>query len=203
MVKEHLCRSSSEFRFWIQRRLLISSGTSGDSVSYLLVARFHFSKPSILALLVSADILIYSVAYVYFTLGSFRASKSIHSQLLESIFGTTFRFVSFQIRFYAYPWLFRWLDVTPMSRIIARCTGDMDSVDDSLSEGFWDLMGEFRCRLEVLVLMEFLLDTTLGLLTRFLAVILFTPLFFAPGLLIGIIGAWCGKIYMVRYGHTQ
>jgi ABC-type multidrug transport system fused ATPase/permease subunit len=38
---------------------------------------------------------------------------------------------------------FRWLDVTPTSRIIARCTADTDAVDDSLSEGFFDLMGEY------------------------------------------------------------
>ncbi|KAJ7720271.1 hypothetical protein DFH07DRAFT_760895 [Mycena maculata] len=115
------------------------------------------------SLLVLVETLVTCTAYVYFSLGSFRASQSIHAQLLQSIFGTTFR----------------WLDVTPISRIIARCTGDMDTVDDPLSEGFWDLMAN-----------------TFAMLTRFLAVILFTPLFFFPGLLVGFVGAWCGKIYM-------
>ncbi|KAJ7449230.1 hypothetical protein FB451DRAFT_754458 [Mycena latifolia] len=114
-------------------------------------------------LIVLADVIVYCVSYAYFTLGSFRASKTIHKQLMDSVFGSTFR----------------WLDVTPTSRIIARCTGDTNAVDDSLAEGFWDLF-----------------DSSLSMLTRFIAVVIFTPLFFIPAALVGVIGVWCGKVYM-------
>lgn len=115
------------------------------------------------ALVVLADSIMYCVAYVYFTLGSFRASTVIHAKLIRSVFGTTFR----------------WLDVTPTSRIIARCTGDTDAVDDSLAEGFWDLV-----------------DTTFGMVTELFIVIFITPVFFLPGALVGLLGVWCGRIYM-------
>ncbi|KAJ7035141.1 P-loop containing nucleoside triphosphate hydrolase protein [Mycena alexandri] len=114
-------------------------------------------------LLVLADVVMYCTAYIYFTLGSFNASKSIHKQLVDSIMSTTFR----------------WLDITPTSRIITRCTGDTDAVDDSLSEGLWDLVGR-----------------TLYILTQFLAVVIFTPVFFIPGILVGVMGVVCGRIYM-------
>ncbi|KAJ6461033.1 multidrug resistance-associated ABC transporter [Mycena sanguinolenta] len=104
-----------------------------------------------------------SSAYLYFTLGSFNASKTIHTQLFNSVVGTTFR----------------WLDVTPTSRIIARFTADIDAIDDSLSEGFWDLT-----------------QTTFALLTRLLAIVVFAPLFFVPGMFVGTMGVWCGRIYM-------
>ncbi|KAF7368865.1 ATP-binding cassette transporter [Mycena venus] len=115
------------------------------------------------SLIVLVNMIVTCVAYVYFTLGSFNASKAIHMQLLRSVVGATFR----------------WLDLTPTSRIIARFTADIDAVDDSLSEGFLDLLGSI-----------------LSLLIRLFAIVIFAPLFFLPGALVGIIGAWCGRIYM-------
>ncbi|KAJ7864236.1 hypothetical protein B0H14DRAFT_2736510 [Mycena olivaceomarginata] len=115
------------------------------------------------SILVIFGVFIYTVGYVYFTLGSFKASKVIHSTLLESVFGTTFR----------------WLDVTPTSRIIARCTADINDVDDSLSEAVWNF-----------------LNITLTMGVNFSAVIFFTPLFILPGSLVTILGIWCGRIYL-------
>ncbi|KAJ6460983.1 P-loop containing nucleoside triphosphate hydrolase protein [Mycena sanguinolenta] len=115
------------------------------------------------SLLVLVTMVVHCSAYLYFTLGSFNASKTIHTQLFNSVVGTTFR----------------WLDVTPTSRIIARFTADIDTIDDSLSEGFWDLT-----------------QTTFVLLTRLLAIVVFTPLFFVPGVFVGTMGVWCGRIYM-------
>ncbi|KAJ7198849.1 P-loop containing nucleoside triphosphate hydrolase protein, partial [Mycena pura] len=103
------------------------------------------------------------LAYVYYALGSFNASKHIHTLLIESVFGTTFH----------------WLDVTPTSRIIARFTGDTDNIDDTLSEGFWNLI-----------------SASINMLTRLSAVILFIPLFFIPGALVGILGSLCGRVYL-------
>ncbi|KAF8218227.1 hypothetical protein K438DRAFT_1925383 [Mycena galopus ATCC 62051] len=115
------------------------------------------------SLLVLGNIIVECSAYLYFTLGSFNASKVIHAQLFDSVVGTTFR----------------WLDVTPTSRIIARFTADIGAVDDELSEGFLDLMG-----------------SALSLLTRLFAIVLFSPLFFVPGAFVAVLGVWCGRIYM-------
>ncbi|KAJ7495858.1 hypothetical protein B0H11DRAFT_2000914 [Mycena galericulata] len=107
--------------------------------------------------------LMFSFAFVFFTLGSYRASRTIHKQLVETILGTTFR----------------WLDITPVSRIIARCTVDISAVDGSIAEG-----------------LRAVLDLTFAVVFKFLAVVVFTPVFFFVGLLVGLIGGWCGQIYM-------
>ncbi|KAF7324829.1 ATP-binding cassette transporter [Mycena kentingensis (nom. inval.)] len=103
------------------------------------------------------------VAYAYYSLGSFYASKTIHTLLMDSVFGSTFR----------------WLDVTPSSRIVQRFTGDIGAVDDDLAEAFWNLIGN-----------------TLYLITSLFAVVLFTPLFTIPGIAIGLVGIYLGRIYM-------
>nr|GAT43358.1 ATP-binding cassette transporter [Mycena chlorophos] len=106
---------------------------------------------------------IQSIAYTYFSIGSYNASKVIHTKLLNNVFGTTFR----------------WLDSTPTSRIIARFTGDINTIDDNLSERLWDL-----------------LHSTVGLVTQLLAVVLFTPIFLIPGVLVALLGIWFGRIYL-------
>ncbi|KAJ6504343.1 hypothetical protein C8R47DRAFT_1316459 [Mycena vitilis] len=115
------------------------------------------------SLLILSNMLIYTIGYVYFTLGSYNASRVIHMEFLHSVLGATFR----------------WLDITPTSRIISRFTADTDAVDDSLSESFWDII-----------------ENSVQLLTRFLAVVIFAPLFFIPGVIVGLLGGWCGQIYM-------
>ncbi|KAJ6587825.1 P-loop containing nucleoside triphosphate hydrolase protein [Mycena sp. CBHHK59/15] len=73
----------------------------------------------------------------------------------------------------------RWLDVTPASRIIARVTNDVRAVDDSLPNQFWPLS-----------------SIVIAMLVRFGAVVIYTPIFFFPGVLIGAIGGWIGQIYI-------
>ncbi|KAJ6585299.1 P-loop containing nucleoside triphosphate hydrolase protein, partial [Mycena capillaripes] len=73
----------------------------------------------------------------------------------------------------------RWLDVTPTSRIIARVTNDVRAVDDSLANQFWPLT--------VLIV---------SMMVKFTAVIIYTPIFFFPGALVGAVGAWIGQIYI-------
>ncbi|KAJ7776222.1 P-loop containing nucleoside triphosphate hydrolase protein [Mycena metata] len=114
-------------------------------------------------LLILIEVVMYCTAHIYFTLGSFNASKSIHKQLVDSIMSATFR----------------WLDITPTSRIITRCTEDTDAVDDALSDGLWELV-----------------DTSLGMLTAFVAVVIYSPAFVIPGILVGVIGVACGRIYL-------
>jgi hypothetical protein len=83
--------------------------------SYLLVYAFF---------LIAAGI-IYSLAYLIYVYGSMRASRIIHKVLIESVLGTTLRYVPRQMLDQG-PYVFdRWLDKTPTSRVIARCTQDI------------------------------------------------------------------------------
>ncbi|KAJ6556823.1 hypothetical protein DFH09DRAFT_1248351 [Mycena vulgaris] len=66
----------------------------------------------------------------------------------------------------------RWLDVTPTSRIIARVTNDIRDVDDSLAVRLTYIQVKFG------------------------AVVIYTPIFFLPGVLVGALGAWLGQIYI-------
>ncbi|KAJ7754435.1 multidrug resistance-associated ABC transporter [Mycena metata] len=113
--------------------------------------------------LLFAGLVVYSVLYIYYTFGSFRASRTIHRQLVESVIAATLR----------------WLDLTPTSRIIARSTVDISAVDNWIPG-----------------LLQAVLEKTIGMLTKFCAIILFTPIFFFAGALVGIIGATLSKIYL-------
>ncbi|KAJ7625289.1 P-loop containing nucleoside triphosphate hydrolase protein [Mycena polygramma] len=73
----------------------------------------------------------------------------------------------------------RWLDVTPTSRITARVTNDVRAVDDSLPNQFWPLSAMI-----------------VSMTVKFGAVIIYAPIFFFPGALVGAIGAWIGQIYI-------
>ncbi|KAG7095647.1 hypothetical protein E1B28_006369 [Marasmius oreades] len=108
---------------------------------------------------------IIAYVFVFFTYlnGALRASRVIHKQLVESILGTTMR----------------WLDRTPTSRVITRCTQDIRDIDDSIGQMF-----------SVLIAM------TSAMLLRFLAVVVFTPAFLGPAVLVAVLGVWCGQIYI-------
>ncbi|KAJ7081163.1 multidrug resistance-associated ABC transporter [Mycena belliarum] len=127
----------------------------------------HCIHPWHAALIVLGNMLANTTGYIYFTLGSFNASKTIHTQFITSVLAATFR----------------WLDVTPTSRILSRCTADTEAIDDFLSESFWEVIVS-------------LIEATVQMLTRLLAVVFFAPLFFIPGLVVGLLGGWCGQIYM-------
>ncbi|KAJ6450220.1 ABC transporter type 1, transmembrane domain-containing protein [Mycena vulgaris] len=73
----------------------------------------------------------------------------------------------------------RWLDVTPTSRIIARVTNDMRAVDDSLANLCWPLA--------VIII---------SMIVKFGAVVIYTPIFFFPGIFVGAVGAWIGQTYI-------
>ncbi|KAJ1309716.1 hypothetical protein OPQ81_006481 [Rhizoctonia solani] len=106
---------------------------------------------------------IYSSAFVIHVLGSVRASRRIHDRLVRSVLGAPLR----------------WLDSTPIGRVIARFTQDIRSVDGALPDGLNNLV-----------------DITIGLLSRFIAVIVFSPIFTIPGAAVFIIGIWIGQIYI-------
>ncbi|KAK0192579.1 hypothetical protein F5146DRAFT_1040547 [Armillaria mellea] len=121
------------------------------------------SLMSTLGLLLLGTFLFYIVAYVIFVFGGIRASRTINRKLIESILGTTLR----------------WLDTTPTSRIITRCTGDIRAVDAMVP-----------------MLLFAVFELTLAMLIKFIAVVAFTPIFLFPGILVAILGAWCGQIYI-------
>ncbi|KAG0697813.1 hypothetical protein DFH29DRAFT_984146 [Suillus ampliporus] len=97
------------------------------------------------ALLMVIGCLTYSIAYYMYYLGSMRASRTIHKKLIQSVLGTTLR----------------WLDTTPTSRGIG-----------------W------------------VVELSLTMIVKLGAVVVMTPIFLVPGLFIGLLGGWIGRIYM-------
>ncbi|KAF8214920.1 P-loop containing nucleoside triphosphate hydrolase protein [Mycena galopus ATCC 62051] len=73
----------------------------------------------------------------------------------------------------------RWLDVTPTSRIIARVTNDVRVVDDTLAVQFYPVT-----------------FMVVSMIVKFVAVLIYAPIFFLPGVVVGAVGAWIGQIYM-------
>ena len=61
--------------------------------------------------------LVYCEAYTVYIYGSIRASRSIHNKLSDSVLGTTLR----------------WLDLTPVGRVISRFTMDIRAVDGPIA----------------------------------------------------------------------
>ncbi|KIO07506.1 hypothetical protein M404DRAFT_24002 [Pisolithus tinctorius Marx 270] len=106
---------------------------------------------------------LYIPGFILYYRGTLRASRAIHKKLVEAILGTTLR----------------WLDTTPTSRVITRCTQDIRAID-----------GPFAQELSWVV------ELTISLLFKLGAVVLFTPLFLLPGILVGVVGTWVGRIYM-------
>ncbi|KAJ6470738.1 hypothetical protein C8R47DRAFT_1298099 [Mycena vitilis] len=74
----------------------------------------------IYALITLFDIVTNSWADIIFAYAVLRASRVIHRQLIESILGTTLR----------------WMDITPASRVIARFTADITAVDGPILNVF-------------------------------------------------------------------
>ncbi|KAF7978858.1 hypothetical protein HWV62_44329 [Athelia sp. TMB] len=106
---------------------------------------------------------LYTFSAIVFIFGSLRASRAIHKALIESVLGTTLR----------------WLDQTPTSRVIARCTQDVRAVDGPIAQGF-----------------NYLADLSLTMLVKLVAIVWFTPVFVFPGLIVALLGGWCGQIYI-------
>ncbi|PSR71469.1 hypothetical protein PHLCEN_2v12736, partial [Hermanssonia centrifuga] len=118
---------------------------------------------SVYSTIVLGVVLFHISASLTWTCGSIRASRSIHRQLLTSLLGSTFR----------------WLDVTPTSRVIARCTQDIQAVDGDIASN-----------------LGYLSNITLSMITALGAVIIYTPSFVFPALLLAALGGYLGQIYM-------
>ncbi|KAJ3564415.1 hypothetical protein NP233_g8309 [Leucocoprinus birnbaumii] len=114
------------------------------------------------ALLFTAVAFYISGFAVYF-LGVIRASRLLHQRLVQSVLGTTLR----------------WLDTTPASRIITRCTQDIRAIDGPLKDH-----------------MRWLTEISVSMTVKLGAVVLMNPVFLIPGMVVGAIGGWIGQIYM-------
>jgi ABC-type multidrug transport system fused ATPase/permease subunit len=97
------------------------------------------------------------------TFAQIRVSRIIHKKLTGSLLSSTFR----------------WLDTTPTSRIIARCTQDIQSIDGPLVRMTNHFFGMFvMC------------------LSRLVAVAFSVPAFILPGVVLGGLGGLLGQIYI-------
>jgi len=74
---------------------------------------------------------------------------------------------------------FRWLDTTPVSRVIVRATNDLRSVDGPLSDLFAEVLAHAA-----------------SILVKFIAVVSVSPVFLLPGLAVGALAWWISQIYM-------
>ncbi|THH11785.1 hypothetical protein EW145_g436 [Phellinidium pouzarii] len=118
---------------------------------------------TVFTLIMISGVLMYVLGYLVYVYGSIKASRAIHKRLIESITGTTLR----------------WLDSTPSGRIIARCTQDIRAVDGPISQT-----------------LGWVVELTITLIMRMVAVVYFTPIFVFPGIIVGALGSWFGQIYI-------
>ena len=72
-----------------------------------------------------------------------------------------------------------WLDETPASRIIARCTQDIAAIDGYVTQTF-----------------SAVVELTICMLVRLIGPVIFTPAFLLPGLLVAGLGVYIGNIYL-------
>ncbi|ADV20810.1 ATP-binding cassette (ABC) transporter, putative [Cryptococcus gattii WM276] len=124
------------------------------SVTFYLGLYFVFVLIGLVQLAASA---------ILFYMGAVKASREIHKRLVDTIFGAYLRF----------------LDSTPVGRIISRFTKDMKSVDGSFTETFANVA-----------------DVTVGLALKIIVVISLVPLFSLPAIFIGCLGGILGEMYI-------
>ncbi|KAF8308373.1 P-loop containing nucleoside triphosphate hydrolase protein, partial [Clavulina sp. PMI_390] len=117
-------------------------------------------------LFVVLSILSFSTRQLILINAVMRSAKIIHQQLAAAILGTTFRF----------------LDKTPVGRILQRFTKDIGSIDASLPTKLYNL-----------------LMVTIIIVLRFVVVISFAPHFVLPSLVLAALGLILGRYYI----HAQ
>ncbi|KAI0782154.1 P-loop containing nucleoside triphosphate hydrolase protein [Abortiporus biennis] len=106
---------------------------------------------------------LYAATFILHTFGSLHAAKVIHRILVKSIFGATMR----------------WLDKTPVSRILTRCTEDIASIDGAIPRFLY-----------------ILIDVSLQLVSKMMAIVAVAPTFLLPGVILSVAGFLLGDIYM-------
>jgi ABC-type multidrug transport system fused ATPase/permease subunit len=102
-------------------------------------------------------------AWILFYIGAIKASRVIHQRLVDRIFGAYARF----------------LDTTPVGRIISRFSKDIKTIDSSFTETFADVS-----------------EITISLAIKFVVVLALVPLFSLPAIAIGALGGFIGEVYI-------
>ena len=143
----------------------------------------------------------FSTSYLIYVFGSLRAAKVIHSTLMSSVLGTTLRYAS-----PTKPHCFdtnqpgRWLDMTPASRIITRCTQDIQaSTSTSRFTRRWSTTLTPTLALVDNQIMDYFflwMEHSGTMATRLGAVVIMSPLMIIPGSTIFVLGALCGYLYI-------
>ncbi|KAI0711040.1 P-loop containing nucleoside triphosphate hydrolase protein [Cerioporus squamosus] len=103
------------------------------------------------------------VSFIIYLFGMMRACQKIHKSLIGSVLHATLR----------------WLDTTPTSRIIARCTQDIQTIDGPLSALLYNLY-----------------ETTASILVGFATIVSIAPIFSVVGATSAGVGGWWGQIYL-------
>ncbi|KAJ7459763.1 P-loop containing nucleoside triphosphate hydrolase protein [Mycena latifolia] len=110
------------------------------------------------------SIVLYITAYVAYALGTMRTTKIIHNRLIDAVVGTSFR----------------WLDSTPMSRVITRATQDIGIIDNNFSRGLTTVI-----------------EMSIFMFTKFTTIIILSPAFIFPGGIIALFSILIGRLYMI------
>ncbi|KAH9480844.1 ATP-binding cassette transporter abc4 [Psilocybe cubensis] len=118
---------------------------------------------SMYSFILFASVSVYAAVMVLYNYGAMRASRKINGMLVDSVLGSTLR----------------WLDETPASRIITRCTQDISSVDGDLQAFFGAVVELATC-----------------MVVRLAGPVIMTPIILGPGILIAVIGIYIGNIYL-------
>jgi hypothetical protein len=92
--------------------------------------------------------------------------------------GDDFEATSFILDLFSHSHFHRFLDVTPTSRVIARCTQDLRDVDANIGQTLWAVLDLF-----------FFAGIRLG------AIVLLAPPFLLPAVVLLLAGTWIGSLY--------
>ncbi|KAJ3556039.1 hypothetical protein NM688_g2249 [Phlebia brevispora] len=112
---------------------------------------------------VASGILLTSLGYAIYVVGTIRASQIIHRRLIDALLHSTLR----------------WLDTTPSARIISRCTQDIAAIDGTVVNSLYSLI-----------------ELSFDVLIKLGAIVVMTPFFVFPGVLMGAIMSLIGRLYM-------
>lgn len=108
-------------------------------------------------------IVVYGIAQIGLTLGTVSSARTLHKKLVDKVLGTTLR----------------WLDKTPTSRVITRCTQDISSLDSQIPN-----------------LLSGVFEFTVLIIVRFVAIVIITPKFGIMGLFVMGAGLIMGHLYI-------
>lgn len=92
-----------------------------------------------------------------------------------------------------------WLDKTPTARIIARCTGDIQTCMFIFSRRLCSFVSPTNVStvdVGIAGATEQFVDSTIYMLLKMFAVVLFSPIFVVPAIMVALAGCACGNVFM-------